>query len=141
MKGLLRGLTSNRAETDPHSPDPRLRGRTYAISFDQVWNAALALSGGQLPRWSVSSADDGGGIIRARVRARLLDNVDDVRIAVILDENGQTRVDVTSTSLLRKRDLGANARHIHRFLRALDTKLGATQALILDATREAQFSA
>jgi len=137
----LRGLTRNRAETDPRSPDPRLRGRTYAISFDQVWNAALALSGGQLPRWSISSADDGEGIIRARVRARLRRHMDDVRIAVILDENGQTRVDMTSTSLLRKRDLGANARHIHRFLRALDTKLGATQALILDATREAQFSA
>ena len=141
MSSLLRGLSQNRAETDPRSPDPRLRGRTYAISFDRVWNAALALSGGQLPRWSISSADDGEGIIRARVRARLRRHEDDVRIAVILDENGQTRVDMASASLLRKRDLGANARHIHRFLRALDAKLGATQTLILDATREAQFSA
>ena len=94
-----------------------------------------------LPQWSVSSADDGEGIIRARVRARVLRRVYDVRIAVILDENGQTRVDVVSASLRRKRDLGANARHIHRFLRALDAKLGATQTQILDATREAQFSA
>jgi len=141
LSRLLRGLSQNRAETDPRSPDPRLRGRTYAIPFDRVWNASLELSGGQLPRWSVSSANDGDGIIRACVRARVLRRVDDVRIAVILDKNGQTRVDVVSVSLRRKRDLGANARHIYRFLRALDLKLGATQAQILDATREAQFSA
>ena len=137
----MRGLSQNRAETDPHSPDPRLRGRTYAISFDRVWNASLALSGGQLPRWSVSSADDGEGIIRARVHALILRSTDDVRISVILDKNGQTRVDVVSVSLRRKRDLGANARHIDRFLRALDGRLEATRAQILDATREAQFSA
>lgn len=141
MSSLLRGLSQNRAETDPRSPDPRLRGRTYAISFDRVWNASLALSGGQLSRWTVSSADDGDGIIRARVRARLRRRVDDVRIAVILDKNAQTRVDVVSVSLRRKRDLGANARHIDRFLRALDVELGATPAQILDATREAEFSA
>jgi hypothetical protein len=141
LSRLLRGLTRNRAETDPFSPDPRLRGRTYAISFDRVWNAALALSRGQLPRWSVFSADDGGGIIRARVRARILSGVDDVRIEVILDENAQTRVDVSSASLQRKRDLGSNARHINRFLRALDAELGATQAQILDATGKARFSA
>ena len=137
----MRGLTQNRAETDPSSPDPRLRGRTYAISFDRVWNAALALSGGQLPRWSVSSADDGEGIIRARVRALLLRKVDDVRIEVILDENAQTRVDMVSASLRSKRDLGANARHIDRFLGALDQELEATQDQILDARVEAQFSA
>ena len=137
----MRGLSQNRAETDPHSPDPRLRGRTYAISFDRVWNASLALSAGQLPRWSVSSADDGEGIIRARVRTRILRRTDAVRISVILDKNGQTRVDVVSVSLRRKRDLGANARHIDRFLRALDGRLEATPAQILDATREAQFSA
>ena len=137
----MRGLTQNRAATDPSSPDPRLRGRTYAISFDRVWNAALALSGGQLPRWSVSSADDGEGIIRARVRALLLRKVDDVRIEVILDENAQTRVDVVSVSLRSKRDLGANARHIDRFLGALDEELEATQDQILDARVEAQFSA
>ena len=92
MSRLFRGLSQNRAETDPRSPDARLRGRTYAISFDRVWNASLELSGGQLPRWSVASADDGEGIIRARVRARVLRRVDDVRIEVILDKNGQTRV-------------------------------------------------
>ena len=86
-------------------------------------------------------ADDGEGIIRARVRARILRRVDNVRIAVILDKNAQTRVDVVSVSLRRKRDLGANARHINRFLRALDVELEATPAQILDATREAQFSA
>jgi len=141
LSRLMRGLSQNWAETDPHSPDQRLLGRTYAISFDRVWNASLALSGGQLPRWSVSSADDGEGIIRARVRTLILRRTDDVRISVILDKNGQTRVDVVSVSLRRKRDLGANARHIDLFLRALDGRLDATRDQILDATRKAQFSA
>ena len=139
MSRFMRGLTQNRAETDPHSPDPRLRGRTYAISFDRVWNAALALSGGELPRWRVSSADDAEGVIRARVLTPVLRRLDEVRITVSLDENAQTRLDMASASLRRKRDLGANARRIHRFLQAMDAKLGATQAQILDATRETQF--
>lgn len=136
----MTGLSGNRAETDPCSPDPRLRGRTYAIPFDRVWNTAHALSEGGLPRWSVSSADDEEGVIRARARTLVLRRVDDIRITVDLDENGQTRVDVASVSLRRKRDLGANARRIHRFLRALDAKLGATPAQILDATGELQFT-
>ena len=136
----MTGLSGNRAETDPCSPDPQLRGRTYAIPFDRVWNAAHALSEGGLPRWSVSSADDEEGVIRARARTLVLRRVDDIRITVDLDENGQTRVDVASVSLRRKRDLGANARRIHRFLRALDAKLGATPAQILDATGELQFT-
>ena len=75
------------------------------------------------------------------MRALLLRKVDDVRIEVILDENAQTRVDVVSVSLRSKRDLGANARHIDRFLGALDEELEATQDQILDARVEAQFSA
>ena len=75
------------------------------------------------------------------MRTRILRRTDAVRISVILDKNGQTRVDVVSVSLRRKRVLGANARHIDRFLRALDGRLEATPAQILDATREAQFSA
>ena len=56
MNGLIRGLTQNRAETSPTAEDRRLRGRTYAIPFETVWSAALALAGpgpratGALPR-------------------------------------------------------------------------------------------
>jgi hypothetical protein len=63
-----------------------------------------------------------------------------VRIRIGLDANGQTRVDVRSASRSR-RDWGSNARRIDRFLRALDAKLDATPAQILDATRQPQFTA
>ncbi|MSR35836.1 MAG: DUF1499 domain-containing protein [Gemmatimonadetes bacterium] len=137
---LLTGLTQNRAETDPRASDERLRGRTYAIPFGRVWNAALVLCGGGLPRWSVVSADDHEGVIRARAVTRVFRRLDDVRVTIGLDENGQTRVDVASIALHRKRDLGSNARRIQRFLRALDEKLGATSEQILDPTRQPQFT-
>jgi hypothetical protein len=138
---LFTGLTRNRAETDPRAEDRRLRGRTYAIPFDRVWNAALALCGGGIPHWSLLSADDTHGIIRAQAVTRLFRRPHDVRITIGLDENGQTRVDVASILINRKRDLGANARRIHRFIDGLDAQLGATAGQILDPTRQPQFSA
>jgi hypothetical protein len=132
---LLAALTRNRAETDPWAEDRRLRGRTYAIPFDRVWNAALALCGGGLSHWSLLSADDTHGIIRAQAVTRLFRRPHDVRITIGLDDNGQTRVDVASILIDRKRDLGANARRIHRFIEGLDAKLDVTAGQILDPTK------
>ena len=70
----------------------------------------------------------------ARVRAP------DIFVDLQLDANGQTRVDVVSVLLNRKRDLGANARRIRRFIDELDTKLDATAGQILDPTSQPQFS-
>jgi hypothetical protein len=137
---VLRGLTRNRAETDPKAQDWRLRGRTYAIPFDRVWNAALRLCGGGLKHWSLVSADDMAGVIRARALTRLFRRPHDVRVTIGLDENGQTRVDVASILINRKRDLGANARRIHRFMDELDATLGATAGQILDPTQRPQFT-
>ena len=138
---LVTGLTRNRAETDPHSPDRRLRGRTYAISFDRVWNAAVELAGGGLRRWTLISADDEEGVIRATALSAILGHRHDVRVRVRLDENAQTRVDVLSVLPCRRGDWGANARRIHRFLGALDARLNATSAQILDSSRQPQFTA
>ena len=53
------------AETSPDERDPRLRGRTYAIPFDRVWEAARALASGGLRRWQIIESDDYEGVIRA----------------------------------------------------------------------------
>lgn len=135
LRRIWRGLTTNRAQTHPEAEDPRLRGRTYAIPFDEVWNGALALAGGGLPRWRIVHADDRKGVIVAEARTLLFRFVDDVRIRVTLDRNGQTRVDLRSASRKGKGDLGVNARRIGRFLRALDRRLGAAPEQILDPTR------
>jgi hypothetical protein len=137
---VVRGLTQNHAETHPRAADWRLRGRTYAITFDRVWNAALELCGGELPRLSLVSADDEEGVIRAHARTAVLRRIVDVRVTIGLDDNGQTRVDLASIALNRRRDLGSNARRIRRFLDKLDEKLQATPEQILDSTRDPQFT-
>ena len=120
---LSRALTTNRVATQPDHFDPRLRGRTYAIPFEQVWQAARSLAGGGLRRWKIIEEDDYEGVIHAEARTFLLRYIDDVTISISLDEDAQTRVDVSSASRKGSVDFGTNARRVGRFLRALDRKL------------------
>lgn len=132
MSRIWRGLTHNRAETDPASPDVRLRGRTYAISFDRVWTACHQLAGGGLRGWSIEHADDQTGKILAVSRSLLFPRICDVRVRVSLDEDAQTRVDVDCVARETRRDLGRSSRTIRRFVRALDRALEARPGQILD---------
>ncbi len=120
---LRRALTRNRAATDPAADDPRLVGRTYAIPFERIWQATLGLARSRRG-WTVLSADDIEGQIRAEARTPL-GFVDDVMIHVMLDADAQTRVDLVSASRKGSGDLGKNARRIGKFLRALDERLGS----------------
>jgi hypothetical protein len=120
--------------TDPLSPDPRLRGRTYAIPFDRVWTEAVALVGGGLPRWRILSADDERGVIDGETRTLVFGSVNRLRVAVGLDEDGQTRVDVRLAPRSGLARLG-KARTIGRFLVHLDAQLGARPEQVLDASR------
>lgn len=120
--GLLRALTSNRAFTDAEADDPRLRGRSYAVPFAEVW--AVALDAAQnTPGWTVLSSDPRAGEIVAEATTRLWRFTDDVWIRLSLDEEGQTRVEMASASRKGGADLGTNARRIARFLRSLDARL------------------
>jgi hypothetical protein len=116
-------LTRNRAATGHDHWDPRLRGRTYHIPFDRVWQAALALAGGELRRWKIVQADDYEGIIEAEAKTLLMRYVDDVRIHIYLDDDAQTRVDLVSQSRKGRADFGTNARRVARFFRALDRRV------------------
>jgi hypothetical protein len=122
---LLYALTRNQVATAQDHWDPRLRGRTYSIPFEQVWQAARALASGGLRRWKLIEADDYEGVIRADTRTLIFRFHDDATVRVYLDEDGQTRVDVESRSRNGKVDFGANARRVGRFLRALDRKLAS----------------
>jgi uncharacterized protein (DUF1499 family) len=125
----VHALSRNHAETDIHEADPGLRGRTYAIPFEQVWQAACSLANGGLRRWHILQADDYEGLIQAEARTLVLRFVDDVLIRVYLDKNAQTRVDMQSRSRKGSVDFGTNARRIRRFFRALDRRL-AQQARV-----------
>lgn len=117
---VVRAFTRTVAETSPESDDPRLLGRTYAVPFETVWQAALRLAGGGLTGWRIRSSDDLAGIINAESKSRLRRRVSDIKIRISLDANAQTRIDARSASREGRADLGANARRLHRFFRALD---------------------
>lgn len=121
---------SNKVVTHRQSTDPRLRGRTYAIPYERVWSAALALAT-ESPRWTVLRADDQLGEIEAEARTRFLGFVDDVTIHVGLDADAQTRIDAISQSRTGTKDFGVNARRLGRFFKALDRALEAAPGAIL----------
>ena len=127
-KRLIRAVSKNAAQTAPDDPDSRLRGRTLAVPFDRVWQNARELAG-NLRGWRVVDADDQNGVIRAEA-TNLIGRIGDVVITISLDEDAQTRVDLTSTSRKTGGDLGTNARRIGKFLRHLDRALATagTQA-------------
>ena len=118
------------AVTNPGHIDPTLRGRRYAVPFQQVWTAALRLAS-STPRWEMVEADDLRGLLRVEARALLFGGVSDIEILVRLDADAQTRVDVLSRSRKQGFDLTSHPRRVRRFLRALDRAVAASPATIL----------
>ena len=117
---MWRALTTSVAETAQAHEDVRLRGRTYAIPFEDVWNAAQFLASVHLRGWSVLTSDDDAGVIHAVATSFFRKKLDDVVIRVSLDENAQTRVDARAAAREGRGDWGRNARRLNRFFRALD---------------------
>lgn len=130
-------LAQTSASTSESADDPRLRGRTYSIPFEDVWREAVALSKGALRGWSLVQTDDHEGIIEAEAKPFILPGINDVTVHITLDENAQTRVDVRSASRDARFGMGTNHRHIERFLRALDQSL-ERRARSARATRRKQ---
>ena len=120
--GLLRALTINRAFTDAEADDPRLRGRSYAVPFAEVWAVAQDIAR-NTPGWTLVSSDPRAGEIVAEATTRLWRSIDDVWIRLSLDEAGQTCVEMASASRKGGGDLGRSTRRIARFLRSLDARL------------------
>lgn len=112
-------------------------GRTYAIPFARVWEAALDLVRGELPRWHARWWDEEEGVIQALARGRLSRRASDVVIRIGLDAQAQTRVDLRSTSRSRRMgDFGGNTRLIGAFVGGLDRKLAKPQAPSAPARKE-----
>lgn len=129
--GIWRALTRGEAETGPGQNDPYLAGRTYAIPFGQVWDAVVRLTAGGLKGWRMLRWDDEAGLVEAEVHGSILPMVADISVTVTLDQNAQTRVDLTARRRGRGGDLGMNRRRIRHFVRSLDQQLeaGADQIL------------
>lgn len=114
-------FTRNVAFTAPGADDHRLRGRTYAVPFEDVWQAALDLVGGGLNRWELVEHDDREGIIRGVAHSRIERFTSAITIRVGLDFNAQTRVDALAASRVGNYDLGINARRLGTFFQRLDS--------------------
>jgi len=117
------GLTRNVAFTTPEAEEAGLRGRTYAVPFEDVWQASLHLVGGGLKRWELVEADDDEGIIRGLAHGRFERHTSAITVRITLDPNAQTRVDAMSASRVGRADLGRNARRLELFFRSLDRAL------------------
>ena len=117
---MWRALTTNVAETAQAHEDPRLRGRTYAIPFEDVWSAAQFLASVHLRGWSILTSDDEAGVIHAVATTAFGKKADDVVIRISLDENAQTRVDARAAARDGRGDWGRNARRLKRFFHELD---------------------
>lgn len=138
---MWKGFTESAARTSPDSDDPALAGRTYAIPFDPVWQAALRLAGGGLRGWKLISSDDQLGVIRTDVRSPLLPLEANVLVSVTLDPNGQTRVDMSALGNHRGGDLRVNYRRIRHFFRSLDLALEVRPGQILETRSSARHAA
>lgn len=112
-----------RVHTAPDASDPRMRGRRYAIPFDQVWRAAFRLLSGGMPHWTLTWEDDEGGVLEAKVPPRTLRPAGLVRVRVFLDADAQTCVAMFAGPADGGRDLGASRRRVLRFFEALDRDL------------------
>lgn len=118
-----RVLGDGAAQTRPDATDPRFRGRTYSIPFEDVWQASLAILQSGLRGCSVRLSNDRDGIIIAEASATLPRRIDDITVSVTLDKDAQTRVDMRSLSREGKSDFGANARRIAKFFDMLDARM------------------
>lgn len=124
-------------ETTPNASDPRLRGRTYSVPFEEVWQAALQLTDGGLFRWTRHQADDTDGVILASSKS-LTGAVHDIMVRITLDENAQTRVDASAQAHRKLADMGGSKRRLRRFFRKLDRTLARARR---DAARKARKAA
>ncbi len=138
--GVAKALFIRRARTCPGARDPEMRGRTYAIPFVAVWNAALSLADGGLKGWEIVGSDDLAGVIEVDATSRALSLPARIVVSVGLDADAQTRVDLEAEGRHMGGDLGVNVRRIKRFVRALDELLsarpGQTPGAVLAAPAE-----
>jgi hypothetical protein len=115
----LDGLTRNRAEIRPDSPDPALRSPLIARPVPEAVTSTAAIIA-RLRRWTVASSDPSGGTLHATRRTRVWRFVDDVHLKFEPTPTGETLLTGVSQSRLGKGDLGQNARNLRELTRALE---------------------
>ncbi|MDT8367608.1 MAG: hypothetical protein RQ745_00250 [Longimicrobiales bacterium] len=106
----------------------------YAIPFDRVWRAALGALDAEGAR--IELADDLAGVARAWGKGGVPRHEWSAEIRVSLDDDAQTRVDLTVT-LRAGVDLGRTRRRARRILAVIDSAIGADARTRLRIARSA----
>lgn len=116
------GINTNLASTSDTPAFPELKTPRYAKSRTDVFEAATRAIEAQRG-WKVVNMADSGSSLQAEVSVLLGIFTDDFLVSLV-EEGGNTRVDVQSRSRKGGLDLGANRRHVVQFLMALEAQLG-----------------
>ena len=105
--------------------DGSLRGRVYAASFADVWDALLTEVSGHRS-WTLVHSDEDLGLLTAVCRRVLPRETGHLTVWVRLDENALTRVDVRSMSRSAIGRAGGDRRRVEALMSRLDRRLGGS---------------
>lgn len=118
----------NIAETSPDGGSKNLTTRFYQADPETVKNAVkeviptLSTYGGN---WKTVGESDDKEIYSLKAEVPVVMFTDDLEVTVKRADNlHEIRVDAVSKSRVGQSDFGENARHVRKFLNALDEKLG-----------------
>ncbi|NNE66393.1 MAG: DUF1499 domain-containing protein [Pyrinomonadaceae bacterium] len=116
----------NVAVTAPDGGSKQLVTRVYKGTPDDVKKTAKEVIG-QLTTWGgswkITDETDGGSELRIKAEVPVVVFTDDLEVIIKERSPGQVSVDVKSQSRVGKSDFGENARHVRKFLAAMDKKL------------------
>lgn len=110
-----------------------LKGRTYAIPFDTIWQALITLASGRLRGWTIVFEDAHVGVIEAEMRNLMRPVPGKAVISMALDANAQTCVDLVVEATDETGDTETNRRRLWRLVNALDHMLRVQPQQILNA--------
>lgn len=119
----------NIAETSPDGGNKDLKTRFYKTDLETAQKSVKQL----IPTittygssWKTVDETDGGSVSSIKAEVPVIVFTDDLEVKIKKDDGreGEVRVDVISKSRVGKSDFGENARHVRKFLFALDKELG-----------------
>jgi len=116
----------NIAQTSPDGGKKALKTRTYQSEASTVRKASVEVirnlsSWGS--SWKVADVTDAGSEMRVKAEVPVVLFTDDLEVTIKDTRDGAVKVDVRSQSRVGKSDFGENARHVRKFLAALDARM------------------
>jgi len=122
----------NIAKTAEDGGKKGLKTRVYKADSVTVAKAVkelvptLSTYGGS---WKIVDKSDGDEVKAFKIEVPVIIFTDDLEVKIAIKTDGEVKVNVRSASRVGKSDFGENARHIRKFLSALDKKMKAETSL------------